>query len=49
MSKSDYYAVLGVRKTDNQATIKAAYYRLAQQYHPDKNEGNAEYAERFKK
>ena len=48
MSKSDYYAVLGVRKTDNQATIKAAYYRLAQQYHPDKNEGNAEYAERFK-
>ncbi len=48
MSKSDYYAVLGVRKTDNQATIKAAYYRLAQQYHPDKNHGNAEYAERFK-
>jgi len=48
MSKSDYYAVLGVGKTDSQATIKAAYYRLAQQYHPDKNHGNSEYAEQFK-
>jgi len=48
MSKSDYYTVLGVRKTDSQATIKAAYYRLAQQYHPDKNQGNTDYAEQFK-
>jgi len=48
MSKSDYYAVLGVHKTDSQATIKSVYYRLAKQYHPDKNPGNTEFAERFK-
>ena len=48
MSKSDYYAALGVHKTENQANIKSAYYRLAKQYHPDKNPGITDYAERFK-
>jgi len=41
----DYYKILGVPKTADEKTIKAAYRRLARKYHPDVNKGSAE---RFK-
>jgi len=37
MEYTDYYAVLGVPKTADQAAIKAAYRSLARRLHPDLN------------
>ncbi len=48
MAKRDYYEVLGVEKTAGKDDIKKAYRKLAIQYHPDKNAGNAEAEEKFK-
>ncbi|CAN8233366.1 unnamed protein product [Cochlearia groenlandica] len=36
-SSGDYYSTLGVPKSANSKDIKAAYRRLARQYHPDVN------------
>ena len=45
---TDYYAVLGVKPDASAKQIKQAYRRLAQQYHPDKNAGDAVAESRFK-
>ena len=44
----DLYAVLGVAKGADNAAIKRAYRKLAQELHPDKNPGNKQAESRFK-
>lgn len=48
MSKKDYYAILGVEKQATDEEIKKAYRTLAKKYHPDKNPGDVQSAEKFK-
>lgn len=47
MDKKDYYDVLGVPKGANKDEIKAAYRKLALEFHPDRNK-SPEATERFK-
>ena len=44
----DFYELLEVERSADDATLKASYRRLAMQYHPDKNPGCADSEARFK-
>jgi molecular chaperone DnaJ len=48
MAQPDLYKVLGVEKKASPEEIKKAYRKLARQYHPDRNPGDAGAEARFK-
>jgi curved DNA-binding protein len=48
MEYRDYYATLGVARDASQADIKKAFRKLARQFHPDANKGDAAAEKRFK-
>ena len=47
--KQDFYEILGISKNATSAEIKKAYRKKAIEFHPDKNPGDAEAEEMFKK
>jgi len=47
-SQTDYYETLGLSRDADAASIKAAYRRLAMEFHPDKNGGCTDAEGKFK-
>jgi molecular chaperone DnaJ len=48
MAKRDYYEILGVQRNASEQDLKAAFRRLAKDYHPDKNPGDKVAEHKFK-
>lgn len=44
----NHYQTLGIERTSSQDEIKQAYRKLALKFHPDKNDGDKFFEERFK-
>lgn len=44
----DFYKVLGVSKDASEAELKKVYRKLAREFHPDSNQGNAKAEAKFK-
>jgi len=44
----DYYYILGVKQTATTDDVKKAYRKLSLKFHPDKNDGDDFFTERFK-
>lgn len=48
MTSTDYYSILGVSETATPQEIKAAYRKLAFEYHPDRTQGDPESTNKMK-
>eukprot|EP01112_Ceratiomyxa_fruticulosa_P008307 TRINITY_DN2151_c0_g1_i1.p1 TRINITY_DN2151_c0_g1~~TRINITY_DN2151_c0_g1_i1.p1 ORF type:complete len:416 (-),score=112.24 TRINITY_DN2151_c0_g1_i1:199-1446(-) len=48
VKETEYYDRLGVEETATEDQIKKGYRKMAMLYHPDKNQGNPEAADKFK-
>lgn len=49
MADTEYYDLLGVSPSASQDEIKKAFRKMAMQYHPDRNPGDKEAEQKFKK
>jgi len=48
LRKRSHYDVLGLTPKATQVDVKDAYYKLSKIYHPDKNKGSSDAAEKFR-
>lgn len=48
MTLRNLYARLGLSRSATQKEIKKAYYKLSKQYHPDRNDGCSDSAQKFR-